>query len=60
MIHKRPLVGEDSYVVASKQPRQLEHSSQCACTINIVPSNNASEKPQTSGRIVLLFSYNIA
>ncbi|KAL4651763.1 hypothetical protein ACB092_01G184800 [Castanea dentata] len=49
MIHKRPLVGEDSYVVASKQPRQLEHSSQCACTINIVPSNNAPEKPQTSG-----------
>lgn len=39
MIHKRPFVDKDSYEVASKQPRLLEHACQLSPAIDIVPSN---------------------
>ncbi|KAF5480217.1 hypothetical protein F2P56_000982 [Juglans regia] len=51
MMQKRPFVDEDSYDIASKQPRLEEHASQVAHTIDTdtVSSINAPEKPQTDG-----------
>ncbi|XP_062151074.1 uncharacterized protein LOC133859626 [Alnus glutinosa] len=47
MLHKRPFVDEDSYEVASKQPRQLEHARQLAHTTTMVPVSDP-EKPRNS------------
>ncbi|VVA29719.1 PREDICTED: AT-rich interactive [Prunus dulcis] len=43
MINKRPFGGEDSYEVACKHPRQLEHSNE-----DIFPFNGAPQKFQIS------------
>jgi hypothetical protein len=50
MLHKRPFVDEDSYEVASKQPRQLEHARQLAHTTAMVPVSDP-EKPRNSGNL---------
>jgi hypothetical protein len=50
MLHKRPFVDEDSYEVSSKQPRQLEHTSQVAPMTDIVPICDP-EKPLNSGNM---------
>ncbi|KAJ4841152.1 hypothetical protein Tsubulata_016912 [Turnera subulata] len=45
MIHKRPFVDEDSYEVATKFPRQLEHIDQQA---SAAPADNSRERHQGS------------
>lgn len=47
MIHKRPFVGDDSYEVAFKYPRNLEHVDKLA---PIVSFNDYHQKTTISGK----------
>ncbi|KAA8541010.1 hypothetical protein F0562_024852 [Nyssa sinensis] len=49
MVQKRPFGDEELYEVSSKHPRQLEYSNQLVSVLEFVPSDNATQKPKTSG-----------
>uniref|UniRef100_A0A5B7AA07 Myb-like domain-containing protein n=1 Tax=Davidia involucrata TaxID=16924 RepID=A0A5B7AA07_DAVIN len=49
MVQKRPFGDEELYKPSSKHPRQLEYSNQLVSVLEFVPSDNAAQKPQTSG-----------
>ncbi|KAF8399573.1 hypothetical protein HHK36_015440 [Tetracentron sinense] len=49
MVHKRPFGGEESHGIACKHPRQLEFSNQLASFVELLPHNDAPQKPHTSG-----------
>lgn len=54
MIHKRPFVGDDSYEVAFKYPRNLEHVDKLA---PIVSFNDYHQKTTISGKKYLACSF---
>ncbi|KAF8408184.1 hypothetical protein HHK36_007326 [Tetracentron sinense] len=49
MGHKRPFGDEESYKLAFKHPRQLEFSNQLSSFVEILPCNDAPQKPHASG-----------